>query len=150
MVITGIAIFALIVFITVGVLARKHLKKKEQIEAYESQISKLRHFRNELVSHHTLEDIFKIHKQLGQSNLALNRAICPDEYGMFRTSDIATMSMDEVFLGNIYGLWTHTLTYWVSSKNEDSISIVTNQYYTQVLSGIDIEIEELNNKIHSL
>lgn len=49
------------------------------------------------MSHHTLEDTFKIHRQL-------DPAICPD--GMFRTSNIATMSMDDVFLGDICGLWS--------------------------------------------
>lgn len=33
------------------------------------------------MSHHTLEDTFKIHRQLG----AWNPAICPAQYGMFRT-----------------------------------------------------------------
>lgn len=102
------------------------------------------------MSHHTLEDTFKIHKQLGGMHLAWSIAICPDKYGMFRTSNIATMSMDEVFLGDIYGLWTHTLTFWLSYQDEDAVSKVTNQYYQQVLSGIKAEIEELKKKISSL
>ena len=60
------------------------------------------------------------------------------------------MSTDEVFLGDIYGLWTHSLTYWLSSKNEDAVSTITDQYYQQVLSGIEAEIEELKIKIHSI
>lgn len=55
------------------------------------------------MSHHTLEDTFKIHRQLGAMHLAWNSAICPDKYGMFRTSNIATMDPSEVFLGDIYG-----------------------------------------------
>ena len=102
------------------------------------------------MSHHTLEDTFKIHRQLGTMHLAWNPAICPNKYGMFRTSNIATMSTDEVFLGDIYGLWTHSLTYWLSSENDEAVSIVTNQYYQQVLSGIKAEVEELVKKIHSL
>lgn len=61
---------------------------------------------------------------------------------MFRTSNIATMSMDDVFLGDICGLWT--LTYWLTCNN--AVIIVTGQYYEQVLNGIKAEIRELKLK----
>ena len=150
MVITGVALLTLIIFVIVGVMAQKNIKKKDEINKLEHQICQLNKFKGELMSHHTLEDTFKVHRQLGAMHLAWNHAICPDRYGMFRTSNIATMSMDEVFLGDIYGLWTHSLTYWSSSKNDEAVSIVTNQYYEQVLSGIEAEIEELVKKIHSI
>lgn len=143
-------IFTLIVFIAVGVSAKKHQEKKAKKDEYELQIYKLSNFGNELDSHVTLGDIFMIHRQLGEAGLAWNRAICPNKSGMFRTSDIANMTMDEVFLGDIYGLWTHTLSYWLSCKDEDAVSTITNQYYEQVKSGIVAEITELENKINSL
>lgn len=150
MVITGIVLVALIIFIIVGVTAKKNQEKKNEINKLEHQICQLNKFKGELMSHHTLEDTFKIHRQLGAMHLAWSPAICPDKYGMFRTSNIATMSMDEVFLGDICGLLTHTLPFWLSCQDEDAISKITNQYYQQVLSGIKTEIEELKNKINSL
>lgn len=150
MAVTVIALLALIIFIIVGVMARKNQEKKDKKHMIEHQILQLTKFKGELMSHHTLEDTFKIHRQLGAMHLAWSSAICPDKYGMFRTSNIATMSMDEVFLGDIYGLWTHTLTFWLSYQDEDTVSKITNQYYQQVLSGIKAEIEELKKKISSL
>lgn len=150
MVITVIALLALIIFIIVGVMARKNQEKKDKKHMIEHQILQLTKFKGELMSHHTLEDTFKIHRQLGAMHLAWSSAICPDKYGMFRTSNIATMSMDDVFLGDICGLWTHTLTFWLSYQDEDAVSKITNQYYQQVLSGIKAEIEELKKKISSL
>lgn len=100
MVITVIALLALIIFIIVGVMARKNQEDKKHM--IEHQILQLTKFKGELMSHHTLEDTFKIHRQLGA--IAWNPAICPAQYGMFRTSNIATMSMDDVFLGDICGL----------------------------------------------
>lgn len=147
MVITVIALLALIIFIVVGVMARKNQENKKHM--IEHQILQLTKFKGELMSHHTLEDTFKIHRQLGAMHLAWNPAICPAQYGMFRTSNIATMSMDDVFLGDICGLWTHTLTYWLTC-NEDAVIIVTGQYYEQVLNGIKAEIRELKKKINSL
>lgn len=150
MVTTGIILAALLIFIIVGVMAKKCQEKKNEINRLEHQICQLNKFKVELMSHHTLEDTFKIHRQLGALDLAWSPAICPDKYGMFRTKCIGTMSMDEVFLGDIYGLWTHTLTYWLSCQDEDAVSKITNQYYQQVLSGIKAEIKELAKKIHSI
>ena len=150
MVITGVALLTLIIFVIVGVMAQKNIKKKDEINKLDHQICQLNKFKGELMSHHTLEDTFKVHRQLGAMHLAWNHAICPDKYGMFRTSNIATMSMDEVFLGDIYGLWTHSLSFWLSYQDEDAVSEITNQYYHQVLSGIEAEIEELVKKIHSI
>lgn len=150
MVTTVIVLVALIIFIIVGVIAKKNQEKKNEINKLEHQIRQLNKFKDELMSHHTLEDTFKIHKQLGEMHLAWSIAICPDKYGMFRTKQIATMDPSEVFLGDIEGLWTHTLTFWLSCQDEDAVSKITNQYYQQVLSGIKAEIEELKKKISSL
>lgn len=150
MVITGIALLALIIFIIVGVMAQKHQAKRDRINILEHQIFQLIKFKNELKSHHSLEDILRIHRQLDAMHLAWNQAICPDKYGMFRTKQIATMDPSEVFLGDIEGLWTHSLSYWLTCCDEDAVAIVTKQYYKQVLSGIKAEITELEYKMHSL
>lgn len=60
------------------------------------------------------------------------------------------MDPSEVFLGDIYGLWTHSLSYWLTCCDEDAVSKITNQYYQQVLSGIKAEMKELKKKINSL
>ena len=61
MVITVIALLALIIFIIVGVMARKNQEKKDKKHMIEHQILQLTKFKGELMSHHTLEDTFKIH-----------------------------------------------------------------------------------------
>lgn len=150
MVITGITLLALIIFIIVGVTEQKHQAKKDKINILEHQILQLIKFENELKSHHSLEDTLKIHRQLDAMHLAWDKSICPDKYGMFRTKEIATMDPGEVFLGDIEGLWTHSLSYWLTCCDEDAIAVVTNQYYQQVLSGIKAEIKELDDKIYSI
>lgn len=74
MVITVIALLALI--IVVGVMAWKN-QKKDKKHMIEHQILQLTKFKGELMSHHTLEDTFKIHRQLGAMHLVWNPAICP-------------------------------------------------------------------------
>lgn len=59
----------------------------------------------------TLNDLLEAHKIAWKRNYR-NKNLAPCEYGMFRTKDIANMTADEVYLGNIYGLWTFNITHW--------------------------------------
>lgn len=59
----------------------------------------------------TLTSLIEIHKmawKIGYRNE--NLAPCP--WGMFRTKNIMTMSPNEVYLGDIWGLWTNTVSFW--------------------------------------
>jgi hypothetical protein len=64
----------------------------------------------------SLVDLLVLHKIIYPLFPSPN--IGPDQYGMFRTSDISTMTPDQVFLGNIYGLWTKPITYWEEHKED--------------------------------
>ncbi len=41
-----------------------------------------------------------------------------DRYGWNRTEKGETVTADKVFLGNIYGLFTHPVSYWQQTKDE--------------------------------
>lgn len=63
----------------------------------------------------SLYELMNIHKEawiIGFQNVNLG----PDKYGMFRTKSIPTMKPEEVFLGNIWGLWTHAIPFWEERK----------------------------------
>lgn len=134
-------VVAALVIVIIAVLVREHkIKKQRQTRR---KINLLKEFRSDLIMNHTLEHTFSVHKQLGELELAWNKAICPNLYGMFRTKNIATMDITEVYLGNINGIWTKSLFYWYNCEDQNTVSTITNQYYMQVLSGIDAEIDEL-------
>lgn len=136
-------VVAALVIIIIAVLIREHnIKLKKHLDI-RNKIVLLNGFREDLIVNHTLEHTFSIHKQLGQLGLAWNKATCADPYGMFRTEDIATMDNTEVYLGNIDGIWTKPLLYWLTYDGTDVVNTITRQYYIQVLSGIDAEIAEL-------
>jgi hypothetical protein len=40
------------------------------------------------------------------------------EYGYNRTKPFETVTPDKVFLGNVFGLWTKTVAYWVTTRND--------------------------------
>ncbi len=65
----------------------------------------------------SLFDVFNMHKKVWSEGFQ-NSNIGPDKYGMFRTENIEEMVPQEVFLGDIYGLFTKPIPFWEEFKNE--------------------------------
>lgn len=92
-------------------------------------------FVNHIQNAETLYDVFYLHKLLWASGIH-HKNFGPDEYGMFRTKNITTMKSDEVYLGNIWGLFTKSLPDWNSCSDEDAKRIVLKQYKDQLISNL--------------
>ena len=71
-------------------------------------------------------------------------------YGMFRTENIPTMKPEEIFLGGIWGLFTHAIPFWEERKSQPCgcngfgidpeislYSIILDQYKNLLISNID-------------
>lgn len=80
----------------------------------------------------TLIDLFNIHKEIGEY-VNETENLGPDKYGMFRTKHISTMLPEEVYLGNIYGLWTYNILDWEKYPEKE---IVFNQYKRILLTNL--------------
>lgn len=83
----------------------------------------------------TLEQLLSIHKLADALNLT-NKNLKPDSFGMFRTKDIITMNSSDVYLGNINGLWTNTMSYWETKRNTEDYQIVFDQYLKHLVSNL--------------
>lgn len=134
MVITVIALLALI--IVVGVMARKNQEDKKHM--IEHQILQLTKFKGELMSHHTLEDTFKIHRQLGHGILQYVQLNM--ECSELLTQQLCLWMMCFLVIFVVYGLLLIGLPVLLSQLQD----------YEQVLNGIKAEIRELKKKINSL
>lgn len=79
-----------------------------------------------------------------------NKNLGPDKYGMFRTENIPTMKPEEIFLGGIWGLFTHAIPFWEERKSKpygcngfgidpeiSLYSIILDQYKNLLISNID-------------
>jgi hypothetical protein len=82
----------------------------------------------------TLERLFYIHKSAWAEGIR-NDNLGPCIYGMFRTADINDMTKDEVYLGNINGLFTQPLTFWESQDDQDAYKTVFRQYQLHLLTN---------------
>lgn len=87
-----------------------------------------------------LHKLFELHKELAKRGLTNNPSLCPDKYGVFRTQHIETMDENEVYLGNVYGLFTLPLPQWVGTEEEP---IIVNQYKRLIESGLLQELSKL-------
>lgn len=65
----------------------------------------------------SLEELLSIHKEAWIVGFQ-NENLGPDKYGMFRTENIPTMKPEEVFLGGIWGLFTHAIPFWEERKSQ--------------------------------
>lgn len=65
-----------------------------------------------------------------------NNNLGPCEFGMFRTKSIPDMTPDEVYLGNICGLWTFPLKEWQNKRGSENYNTVVSQYKNLLLSNV--------------
>lgn len=109
----------------------ENLKKKEYINVLINDLNKTK----------SLYELLHIHK-LAWAIGFKNNNLSPNKYGMFRTNDILTMTAQDVYLGNIDGLWTRTLADW-SNNSKEEYQIVFNQYKTLLYSNL----KEIQNRL---
>lgn len=96
----------------------------------------------------SLYELLSIHKSAWTLGFQ-NENLGPDKYGMFRTENISTMEPSEVFLGNIWGLFTHSIPFWEERKSQpygcngfginpeiSLYSIILDQYKRLLISNI--------------
>lgn len=65
-----------------------------------------------------LSELLSVHK-VAWSRGYRNNNLGPCDWGMFRTRDILSMTADEVYLGNIWGLTTHNICFWDEHIEDD-------------------------------
>lgn len=134
-------LIALAVLVVV-VVAYTHVTRLEKRQKDERR-AKFCHFIEELRKASDLMTVFSLHKQLWNAGLQCNN-FGPDKYGMFRTDNIANMTPGQVFLGNVAGLNTESLTYWADySTDKDANETVLNQYKYLLISNLEYMLQSM-------
>lgn len=77
-----------------------------------------------------------------------NDNLGPCEFGMFRTKSIPDMTPDEVYLGNICGLWTFPLKEWQNKRGSENYNTVVFQYKNLLLSNVMNITKDAKDYIH--
>lgn len=66
----------------------------------------------------TLGQLLNIHRKVWNIGYQ-NENIGPCSYGIFRTENIDTMKLEDVYLGGIYGLFTNNIPFWEAHKEDE-------------------------------
>jgi len=114
-------------------------KEREKYNTCKSLVGHFPELDEQIGASKSLENVLELHKKawgLGYRN----NNLAPCEYGMFRTKEISTMKPEEVFLGDIYGLWTLPMPKWSDQKS---------QMYDKDISVYDIILNQYKRVLHS-
>lgn len=133
-IILNVIFVILTVLCVVAIIQRKKQVKKNRAEKAKLKKEKIRYFIHQVELAKTLRDLYLTHIRIWANGIK-NKNFGPDKYGMFRTDDILMMTPDEVFLGNIWGLWTKPLTYWENQAVDDQ-KLVIEQYKNVLISNM--------------
>ena len=94
----------------------KLLKQRKEYERVCKRLQKADEFKKALERCDSLLKMVAIHKDMWNSGFQ-NKNIGPDKYGYFRTKSIPDMKPDDVYLGDIYGLFTFPIPEWENNWN---------------------------------
>lgn len=110
----------------------------------------------------TLMEILNLHKELWATEFQ-NVNLGPDSCGMFRTKSIPTMKAEEVFLGDIWGLFTKNIPFWDKYQGEGKrgggypiyeyltvYQIILGQYKRLLSSNVQAIAKDAKEKLKEL
>ena len=96
----------------------KALKEyQEWKETAKSIIGWNRQLNEDLTRAETLQDLIDVHKYAWRIGYR-NKNIASCIWGMFRCNSIPELTLDTLYLGDIWGLWTNSGTFWERHKDE--------------------------------
>ena len=113
------------------------MSRKDKIK--ESEYQDCTDFIKAVALSNSLSRLIDIHKQAWKAGIRTD-GLKPDRYGMFRCDDITNMIEDEVYLGNIHGLFTLSVREWNKRMNDDpgSYNLVCAQYRNHLISNFKL------------
>lgn len=127
---------------------RKTLKKQRSLYwKSKALVSNYPKIREEIENSTDLLQLLAAHKMVWVYGFR-NNNLGPCEFGMFRTKSIPNMTPDEVYLGNINGLWTFTLNEWQNRKDSEDYNIIVSQYKNHLLSNVAHIMRVAKDYIH--
>jgi hypothetical protein len=72
----------------------------------------------------SLQELINVHKHAWEIGYN-NSGISPCPWGMFRCNSIPELTLDNLYLGDIWGLWTNSGKFWEEHRDEN---IGTNSF----------------------
>lgn len=96
----------------------------------------------------TLPELIEHHKYIWKWGYR-NENLAPNEFGMFRCSDIESMTAEDVYLGGINGIWTFNVKEFERMKSSDAdiYDMVLMQYKHVLTSNIEAVVVKAKQEL---
>ena len=98
-----------------------HSKKLKAYKEWKEKAKSIIGWSNQLIEDlnraKNLQDLINVHKHAWEIGYQSSN-IGPCAWGMFRCNSIPELTLDTLYLGNIWGLWTNNGTFWENHKDE--------------------------------
>lgn len=98
----------------------------------------------------TLDDYYNIYLNIVKyfpQYISNNSSLCANPYGIFRVTGnkyeedlnlkLPSITKDEIFLGDVNGLWTKSLSYWETCDDKDAVETIKAQFYNVLSEGLN-------------
>lgn len=139
-----VLIFSIIIIIVAIIMVKQYIKckkldniRKANIKTASAYLYGLSH--TEL----SLEGLYCTFREIIQN---LDISFILSSYGTFRAKSLDSCRMSDIYLGDIYGLWTKSLDYWVNCSDVEAVNIVTNQFRNILISTLNFYIQHEKSK----
>lgn len=91
----------------------------------------------------SLEGLYCVFREIIQ-DLDISFILSP--YGIFRAKTLDDCRMSDIYLGNICGLWTNPLNYWIKTSDKEAATLVTEQFKGALIDTLNTYIKNEKGK----
>lgn len=140
-----IVLISAVLFIAAAILIDTHYKRKNRrTEIKKLHISQAYSYLHKITYESlSLEGLYCVFREIIR-DLDISFILSP--YGIFRAKSLDDCRMSDIYLGNIYGLWTMPLNYWVKSTDKEAVDIVTPQFKETLIDTLNTYIKYEKSK----
>lgn len=139
-----VLVFSIIIIIVAIIMVKQYTKCKKLDNVRKANKEKAQAYLHKLTYEElSLEGLYCIFREIIQN---LDLSFILSSYGTFRAKSLDSCRMSDIYLGDIYGLWTKSLDYWVNCSDVEAVNIVTNQFRNILISTLNFYIQHEKSK----
>lgn len=141
-----VLVFSIIIIIVAFIMVKQYIKCKKNDNIRKANIEKAHEYLHKITYEKlSLEGLYCIFREIIQD---LDISFVLNPYGFFRAKSLDSCRMSDIYLGNICGLWTHSLNTWINtpSISKVDLDIVTNQFKNILIDTLNTYIKHEKGK----
>ena len=140
-----IVLISAVLLIVIAILIDTHYKRKsKRSETKKRHISQAYSYLHKITYEClSLEGLYCVFREIIR-DLDVSFILSP--YGIFRAKTLDDCRMSDIYLGNIYGLWTNPLNYWIKTSDKEAATLVTEQFKEVLIDTLNTYIKNEKGK----